>query len=128
MPEPFDWEILHRPSAMGMVRGQLSFSWMVLSGRLAQLTDDQYFWRPSSEALTVVRRHYTGRFRSLGSGEWVAQWPDEPDHRLADRPSHRDVLRALGVDLRRESTGTGRHHPARQRAGRGGVADALGGG
>ncbi|MGZ0152495.1 DinB family protein [Kribbella sp. WER1] len=77
----FDWDILHRPSAMAMVRGQLGFSWMVLSGRLAQLTDEQYFWRPSSEALTVVRRHYAGRYRPLGSGEWVAQWPDEPDHR-----------------------------------------------
>src|SRR5438552_15581476 len=85
MPEAFDWDILHRPSAMAMVRGQLGFSWMVLSGRLAQLTDEQYFWRPSSEALTVVRRHYaepySGRFRSLAAGEWVAQWPDEPDHR-----------------------------------------------
>ena len=81
MSEAFDWDILHKPSAMAMVRGQLGFSWMVLSGRLAQLTDEQYFWRPSSEALTVVRRHYAGHFRSLGSGEWVAQWPDEPDHR-----------------------------------------------
>src|SRR3954463_1301375 len=72
MSEPFDWEILHRPSAMAMVRGQLGFSWMVLSGRLAQLTDDQYFWRPSSEALTVVRRHHAGRFRPVGSGEWGA--------------------------------------------------------
>jgi len=81
MPEPFDWDILHRPSAMAMVRGQLGFSWMVLSGRLAQLTDEQYFWQPNAEALTVVRRRYAGRFRSLGSGEWVAQWPDEPDHR-----------------------------------------------
>lgn len=81
MPEPFDWDILQRPSAMAMVRGQLGFSWMVLSGRLAALTDDEYFWRPSSEALTVVRRQYAGRFRSLGTGEWVAQWPDEPDHR-----------------------------------------------
>jgi hypothetical protein len=81
MSEPFDWDILHRPSAMAMVRGQLGFSWMVLSGRLAQLTDEQYFWRPSSEAITVVRRHHAGRFRSLGSGEWVAQWPEEPDHR-----------------------------------------------
>ena len=66
MPEPFDWDILQRPSAMAMVRGQLGFSWMVLSGRLAALTDEQYFWRPSSEALTVVRRQYAGRFRSLG--------------------------------------------------------------
>jgi len=81
MPEPFDWEILQRPSAMAMVRGQLGFSWMVLSGRLAALTDEQYFWRPSNEALTVVRRQYAGRFRSLGSGEWGAQWPDERDHR-----------------------------------------------
>jgi hypothetical protein len=30
--------------------------WMVLSGRLAQLTDDQHFWRPSGAALTVARR------------------------------------------------------------------------
>ncbi|TCC34265.1 DinB family protein [Kribbella speibonae] len=81
MPEAFDWDILHRPSAMAMVRGQLGFSWMVLSGRLAQLTDEQYFWRPSSEAISVVRRHHAGRYRSLGSGEWVAQWPEEPDHR-----------------------------------------------
>jgi len=81
MPEPFDWEILQRHSAMAMVRGQLGFSWMVLAGRLASLTDDQYFWRPSEEALTVVKRPSAGSFRVLGSGEWVAQWPDEPDHR-----------------------------------------------
>jgi len=41
MPEPFDWEILQRPAAMAMVRGQLGFSWMVLSGRLTALTDEQ---------------------------------------------------------------------------------------
>ena len=40
MPEPFDWEILQRPSAMAMVRGQLGFSWMVLSGRLGIAMDD----------------------------------------------------------------------------------------
>jgi hypothetical protein len=28
-----------------------------------------------------VRRRYAGRFRALGTGEWVAEWPDEPDHR-----------------------------------------------
>jgi hypothetical protein len=54
---------------------------MVLSGRLTALTDEQYFWRPGREALTVVRRQYAGNFRAQGSGEWVSQWPDEPDHR-----------------------------------------------
>jgi DinB superfamily len=81
MPEPFDREILQRPAAMAMVRGQLGFSWMVLSGRLTALTDEQYFWRPGREALTVVRRKHAGNFRAQGSGEWVSQWPDEPDHR-----------------------------------------------
>jgi hypothetical protein len=81
MPEPFDWQIMHEPSGMAMVRGQLGFSWMVLSGRLARLTDDEYFWQPRGEALTVVRRHYPSHYRSQGAGEWVAQWPDEPDHR-----------------------------------------------
>lgn len=81
MPEGFDWELLQRPSAMAMVRGQLEFSWMVLSGRLAQVTDEQYFWQPSEEALTVVRRHARRGMRVLGAGDWVAQWPDEPDNR-----------------------------------------------
>jgi hypothetical protein len=81
MPEAFDWELLQRPSAMAMVRGQLEFSWMVLSRRLAQVTDEQYFWQPSDEALTVVRRHARRGMRVLGAGDWVAQWPDEPDDR-----------------------------------------------
>jgi hypothetical protein len=81
MPEPFDWQLLQRPTTMAMVRGQLDFSWMVLSGRLASLTDEQYFWRPGVDALTVVRRAYGRGFRLSGSGEWVAQWPNEPDHR-----------------------------------------------
>lgn len=81
MAVPFDWELLHQPSAMAMVRGQLEFSWMVLSGRLEQVTDEQYFWQPSAEALTVVRRHAQRGMRVLGAGDWVAQWPDEPDDR-----------------------------------------------
>jgi hypothetical protein len=83
MTEAFDWELLRRPSAMAMVRGQLEFSWLVLSGRLAQLTDEQYFWRPAPEALTVVRRseQRLNRLRLTGSGDWVSQWPSEPDHR-----------------------------------------------
>jgi hypothetical protein len=79
--EGFDWEMLQRPSAMAMVRGQLEFSWMVLSGRLIQVTDAQYFWQPSEEALTVVRRHTRHGMRVLGAGDWVAQWPNEPDNR-----------------------------------------------
>lgn len=81
MPDPFDWQILQRPTTMAMVRGQLDFSWMVLAGRLATLTDDQYFWRPGPDALTVVRRRYGQGLRLAGAGDWVAQWPDEPDHR-----------------------------------------------
>ncbi|HYU87025.1 MAG TPA: DinB family protein [Kribbellaceae bacterium] len=83
MSEPFDWDLLHRPSAMAMVRGQLEFSWLVLSGRLASLTDEEYFWRPSPEALTVVRRgdRERNRLRLIGSGEWVSQWPSEPADR-----------------------------------------------
>ncbi|HZO66644.1 MAG: DinB family protein [Kribbellaceae bacterium] len=83
MPDAFDWEIFQRPSTMAMVRGQLEFSWLVLSGRLATLTDEQYFWRPAPDALTVVRRsdRHRGRLRLVGTGDWVSQWPVEPDHR-----------------------------------------------
>ena len=75
MPEPFDWDILHRPSAMAMVRGQLGFSWMVLSGRLAELTDEQYFWQPEqrgADRRTAPLRRPVPITRLRGVGRAVA--------------------------------------------------------
>ena len=64
----FDWSTLSRQDPMAMVRGQLGFSWMELSNRLATLTDEQYLWSPVPGTLTVVHREdATGRV--VGGGD-----------------------------------------------------------
>lgn len=82
----FDWTILERPSAMAMVRGQLGFSWMVLSDALEGLTDDEWRWEPAPgawglrpRAEAVERAHHV-----VGAGELVTEWPadDGSDNRV----------------------------------------------
>jgi hypothetical protein len=78
-PEEFDWSMLSMQDPMAMVRGQLEFSWMVLRDRLDALTDDEYGWEPAPGALSVRRRSEAGTSRVLGTGDWVAEWPDGAD-------------------------------------------------
>jgi hypothetical protein len=78
-PGGFDWSMLSVQDPMAMVRGQLEFSWMVLRDRLDGLTDDAYGWEPAPGALGLVRRFEARTSRVLGTGDWVAEWPDGPD-------------------------------------------------
>jgi hypothetical protein len=75
----FDWTILQRPTAMAMVRGQLEFSWSELAQRLRTISQEQLDWAPAPGTLRVVRRGGERTARTLGSGEWVAEWPDSDD-------------------------------------------------
>lgn len=77
--EEFDWSILQRQSALAMVRGQLEFSWLELRSRLGTLTQEELDWEPGPGALRVVRRGQERAPRTLGTGEWVAEWPRVPD-------------------------------------------------
>ncbi|MEP6526601.1 MAG: DinB family protein [Nocardioidaceae bacterium] len=81
MPEEFNWSMLSVPDPMAMVRGQLEFSWMVLRDRLVGLNDDEYGWEPAPGALSVRLRSDARTSRVLGTGDWVAEWPDGPDSR-----------------------------------------------
>jgi DinB superfamily len=78
-PEEFDWAIVAVKDPMAMVRGQLEFSWLMLRTRLDQLTDDEYGWAPAQGALSVRRRSDARTSRVVGTGDWVAEWPDGPD-------------------------------------------------
>ncbi|MFC4555907.1 DinB family protein [Georgenia faecalis] len=75
----FDWAILSEPSVLAMVRGQLGFSWTELSARLSTLTQAEFEWEPAPRALRVVRRGEERAARAAGAGEWVVEWPAEPD-------------------------------------------------
>ncbi|MCB7136081.1 DinB family protein [Cellulosimicrobium marinum] len=75
----FDWSILAEPTALAVVRGQLGFSWLVLAERLATLTQGEMDHEPGPGALRVVRRGEERSPRTLGPGEWVMEWPAEPD-------------------------------------------------
>ncbi|WP_265521633.1 DinB family protein [Oerskovia flava] len=75
----FDWSILTVPTPLAMARGQLGFSWLELAGRLATLTQDELDWEPGLDALRVVRRGTQRTPRTLGTGEWVAEWPAGAD-------------------------------------------------
>lgn len=75
----FDWSILTVPTALAVVRGQLGFSWLELSDRLATLTQAELEWEPGPDALRVVRRESERTPRTLGAGEWVMEWPEGPD-------------------------------------------------
>jgi hypothetical protein len=79
LSDEFDWSIVSVKDPLAMVRGQLEFSWMILRGRLDMLTDDEYRWEPAPGALSVRRRSEARTSRVLGTGDWVAEWPDGPD-------------------------------------------------
>lgn len=82
--DEFDWSILERPTPLAMVRGQLEFSWLELRDRLRTVDDEELHWEPVPGALSVVRRGAERTPRTLGSGPWVAEWPeghDEPTPR-----------------------------------------------
>src|SRR5690606_37700224 len=69
----FDWSILTVPTALAVVRGQLGFSWLEVSDRLATLTQAELEWEPGPDALRVVRRGTERAPRTLGVGEWVME-------------------------------------------------------
>ena len=75
----FDWGILQVPSPLAMVRGQLEFSWLELRDRLTTLSQDELGWEPAPDALRVVPRGEERSARTLGTGNWVAEWPGVPD-------------------------------------------------
>ncbi|MFB8230187.1 DinB family protein [Cellulosimicrobium sp. NPDC055967] len=75
----FDWTILTVPTTLAVVRGQLGFSWLEVSERLATLTQAELEWEPGPDALRVVRRGTERTSRTLGVGDWVMEWPDGPD-------------------------------------------------
>lgn len=75
----FDWSILEVPTARAMVLGQLGFSWLELRARLATVTQAELDWQPAPGALRVVRRGTQRTARTVGAGDWVAEWPDGPD-------------------------------------------------
>jgi len=77
--EEFDWSLLGRQNALAMVRGQLEFSWLELRDRLRAMTQEEFAWEPGPGALRVVRRGEERSPRTLGTGEWVAEWPGVPD-------------------------------------------------
>ncbi|AKU17946.1 DinB family protein [Luteipulveratus mongoliensis] len=74
----FDWTMLQRPTAMAMVRSQLGFSWLVLSGALDDLSDEEWAWEPAPGAWSVRRRDGAQPADHLvGAGEWVMEWPPD---------------------------------------------------
>ncbi|KAJ8140340.1 hypothetical protein OY671_006474 [Metschnikowia pulcherrima] len=75
----FDWSILTVPTALAVVRGQLGFSWLESSDRLATSTQAELEWEPGPDASRVVRRGSERTPRTLGAGEWVMEWPEGPD-------------------------------------------------
>lgn len=75
----FDWSVLSRPTAMAMVRGQLGFSWLELSARLATLTQEEFEREPAPGSFRVVRRGQERAERAIGAGEWVVEWPAAGD-------------------------------------------------
>lgn len=77
--QEFDWAVLQVPTAAAMVRGQLEFSWLELRDRLRAVDDETFRWEPVPGALSVVRRGTERTPRTLGTGEWVAEWPAGPD-------------------------------------------------
>lgn len=82
--DQFDWSILQRPTALAMVRGQLEFSWLELRDRLRTVGEEEFRWEPAPGSLSVVRRGAERTPRTLGAGEWVAEWPaghDDPTPR-----------------------------------------------
>lgn len=78
--DDFDWSVLEVPTPKAMALGQLGFSWLELSTRLATVTQDEFAREPSPGALRVVRRGQQRTARTLGTGEWVAEWPEGYDH------------------------------------------------
>ena len=76
----FDWSILEVPTPKAMAVGQLGFSWLELSARLATVTQEEFGWEAQPGALSVVRRGQQRTARTLGTGEWVAEWPEGYDH------------------------------------------------
>ncbi|WP_223147510.1 DinB family protein [Georgenia wutianyii] len=79
LPE-LDWSILSVPTPRAMALGQLGFSWVELAGRLASVTQEEFTWEPRPGTLNVVRRGEERTPRTLGTGEWVAEWPGAEDH------------------------------------------------
>lgn len=80
----FDWSILQVPTPKAMALGQLGFSWLELAGRLSSVTQEEFVWEPRPDALSVVRRGTERTVRTVGTGEWVAEWPqgyDDPGPR-----------------------------------------------
>ncbi|PYG02049.1 DinB superfamily protein [Georgenia satyanarayanai] len=75
----FDWSILEVPTPKAMALGQLGFSWLELAGRLATVTQEEFLREPRPGAFNVVRRGEARTPRTLGTGEWVAEWPEGPD-------------------------------------------------
>src|SRR5699024_212158 len=75
----FDWSVLQVPTPKAMGLGQLGFSWLELASRLASVSQAEFTWEPRPGTLNVVRRGMERTARTLGSGEWVAEWPDAPD-------------------------------------------------
>ncbi|MBD8061200.1 DinB family protein [Oceanitalea stevensii] len=75
----FDWSILEVPTPKAMALGQLGFSWLELAGRLATVTQEEFTREPRPGALNVVRRGEERAPRTIGTGEWVAEWPAGPD-------------------------------------------------
>jgi hypothetical protein len=80
----FDWSLLERPSALAMVRGQLDFSWMVLSEALTGLSDPEWAWEPAAGGWSLRRRtdaeaRPDGADHLVGAGEWVLEWPRSDD-------------------------------------------------
>ncbi|WP_413449873.1 DinB family protein [Georgenia phoenicis] len=82
----FDWSILEVPTPKAMALGQLGFSWLELAGRLATVTQEEFLREPRPGALNVVRRGQERTPRTLGTGEWVAEWPEG-----ADEPGPRTI-------------------------------------
>ena len=75
----FDWSILQVATPKAMAVGQLGFSWLELAGRLASVTQEEFTWEPRPGSLSVVRRGSERTARTLGVGEWVAEWPEAAD-------------------------------------------------
>ncbi|WP_152191327.1 DinB family protein [Georgenia satyanarayanai] len=82
----FDWSILEVPTPKAMALGQLGFSWLELAGRLATVTQEEFLQEPRPGALNVVHRGAERTPRTLGTGEWVAEWPEG-----ADEPGPRTI-------------------------------------
>ncbi len=69
----FDWSILERQSAMAMVRGQLGFSWGVLSHRLEGLTDAEWAWEPTPGAWSVAHAQRRKLVQTGQTTSWVPE-------------------------------------------------------